>query len=238
MVRKLLITLGAAAILSIVAFAAAWTFAGDELDRKLTDGTIVIWDVGDNSHDQAADVARTLAWNGEPPLNISAPVNLVFTRSPTVSMTVTGPPRAMAALRWNDGNLSLSRDITLRHGGFDVRITGPKLSALRLDGPGNIELRNLDQSALRLDINGTAAVEADGRVDALDIVTNGVGAINLGDLHARTARVKIGGIGSVTLDVSDTVDGSISGVGNLNLERKPRHLSLDQNGIGTVEQTE
>lgn len=238
MVRKLLITLTAATLLTIAAFAAAWTVGGNELRRKLSDGTNISWGFGDGGHDDAPDVTRTLAWDGEQPVHIAAPVDLIFTRSPNIAISVTGSPQAIDRLRWADGSLSLSGGITQHQGGLIVRITGPKLSALQLDGPGNIALRHVDQPALRLDINGTASVEADGRVDALDLAANGVGDIDLGKLHARTARVKLDGIGSVTLDASDTVEGAISGIGDLNLIRKPRHLLIDQSGVGSVDQPE
>lgn len=229
MTKKLLIVFVSGLVLSIVALSSAWLIGGKEVMAR--EGFSFLHD-GDR--DRGPTVTRDLAFDAGRILRIDAPVSLRFSRGPEVRMTVSGPARLMEALRWENGELSLGDVRGWRHRELHVTITAPQIAGLALQGPGDVELRDLDQPSLLIETRGPANVEASGRVGSLDIDSRGVGALDLAQVDAVDAKVRVHGVGSVDIKASGAVDASLSGVGNITLHREPASLSTRTQGVGSV----
>ena len=234
MIRKLLIVFASGFVLSIFALSGAWAIGGSTLLANIKKDRNLTWS-SDEDGPKEATVTRTLAFDGKGALTVDLPVELEFVRGDKVEMTVSGPAPIMDALRWENGTLSLAPGTPLRRRGVRVTIVAPQLAGLILKGPGDIELRDLDQPALALDVSGPADVEASGRVETLTIATRGVGSLDLTDLLARDAKANLIGVGSVDLNASGKVEADISGAGSVTLHRKPAVLATRVSGVGSID---
>ena len=63
----------------------------------------------------------------------------------------------------------------------------------------------------------------------------GVGSLNVADLHARNVKITLEGVGNGELTVDcDRLDASVEGVGSLTLSGKARSAHISKDGIGSV----
>jgi hypothetical protein len=115
----------------------------------------------------------------------------------------------------------------------DVTITVPRLRAVEADGAGSIRLVNLDTDALELRNNGASDFTASGRVGTLSAIVEGAGELDLGDLAARDATVRIDGVGDAEVTVWGELDAIITGVGDIEYRGNPTVRSDDE-GVGEV----
>lgn len=232
MIRKLLIVFVSGLVLSVLLLSAAWVIGGDELMTRAR-RDFAGWDF-DGGHYHGPTAKRSLAFDSAKILKIAMPVTLRFTRGPSAQMTVSGPAGMIDALRWENGELSLDDGRRWHHGGLTVTIVAPQIAGLELRGPGHIKLRDLDQPSLLLDVHGPSDLEASGKVESLDIASYGVGSLDLADVEARDAKIRVHGVGDVDISASGTVDATLHGVGNVTLHRKPANLISQIHGVGGV----
>ena len=234
MIKKLLIVFASGLVLSIVALSAAWVIGGQEfMTRIQRDGNFTI-NLDDDHEKDGPRATRTLAFDGARLLTISVPVEMRFIRGDKAEMTVTGPASAVDALTWENGELAL-RDKNTHHRNLRVTITAPQFAGLILNAPGDVDLRDLDQPSLRLEVHSPASVDAQGRVDNLDVRTSGVGSLDLARLEAGDAKAEISGVGAVELNARGKVDVAISGAGSVSLHRKPEVLTSRTSGLGAID---
>lgn len=233
MIRKLLIVSASAFVLAVISLSLAWMAGGQQFVREVNanDGFSLNFD-GDGTEPKST---RTLAFDPAVPLTIAAPVELTFTRGGAPGLTVEGPEKLIKAMRWEGGRLFLDKDTHVSRGSLDVRVTAPALPNLNIEGPGQIELRDVHQPALVLAIAGAANIDGAGKVDNLSIDAGGAGNLDLKELEARDAKVAIAGIGNVDLSVTGRLDATISGAGKVTLHRKPQVINTSITGIGSID---
>lgn len=233
MLRKLLIVFASGLILSIAAFALAWTFGGEKMKQEFeTKGWY--FDGGDDHHDQGPRKTRVFAIQSGSHLAMEVPVDLEFTRGDKAEMTVEGPASVVDRLVWANGRLSLNGSARI-HRGLEVRITAPEIAGLDLDAPGDVDLHGLDQESLRINARGAIDLDASGKVARTFVTSDGAGNIDLGKVQGRDATIRINGVGDVTIGATGVVDVEINGAGNVTLVRKPETLRSRMNGIGDID---
>ena len=148
-------------------------------------------------------------------------------------MTLSGSRRAVEAVRWENGRLTLDGSVhTFRT--LLVTVTAPQLVGLVLHGPSHVDLADLDQPSFTLTTHGPADLKATGRVAKLSIEANGPADIDMEDVAAGDAKVRIRGIGNVDISAAGAVDADLSGVGNVTLHRKPASLTSRTEGVGGI----
>jgi len=236
MIRKLLIVFASGLLLAIVSLGGAWAVGGPAFMQHVkAEGWDADWDVdgGDGRSPDGPGRVRTLVFDGDRALTIAMPVSLRFRRGTTSEMTVSGSPNAVDAVEWKDGRLSLRGGVHSYHD-LHVTITAPRLVGLVLDAPGSVDLDDLDQPSFTLKTHGPAQVDASGKVGKLAIAAQGPADIDMADLAATDATVRVDGVGNVDIAASGTVDAELNGVGNVTLHRKPARLTSRTNGIGGI----
>lgn len=233
MLRKLLIVFASGVILSIAAFALALTLGGGNLKHEFeTKG----WSFGDDDEGDrnGPRKSRSFAIQSGSQLAMEVPVDMEFTRGDKAEMIVEGPADVVDRLVWENGRLSINGSARVHHG-LKVRISAPEIAGLDLDAPGDVDMRGLDQEALRINARGAIDLDASGKVNRMFVTSDGAGNIDLGKVQGRDATVRINGVGDVTIGATGLVDVEINGAGNVTLVRKPETLRSRMNGIGTVD---
>ncbi|MBB6123982.1 GIN domain-containing protein [Sphingobium subterraneum] len=235
MIRKLLIVSASGIGLAIVALGGAWAIGGDDVAKRIGSRSHIDWmmDWRDDD-DYGPQTSRTVSFDGATPLTIDVPVTLDYRRGMESRMVISGSDRALKALRWADGRLSLDK-MERHHSGIRVTIVAPRLTGLSLQAPGAVRLRDMQQPEFRLNVDGPTDVEAAGTVGKLEVIANGVGNIDLEDVQAKDATVKINGVGNVEISAAGTVDADMAGIGNLSLHQKPGKLNSRAVGIGSID---
>jgi hypothetical protein len=233
MTKKLLVVFASGIVLAIALLSLAWAIGGRSLvsDLKKHEGWTINLD-----DDHAADgprVSRTMAYDGSQVLTLEAPVDLQFKRGQDVKMTVEGPQKAMAALRWENGRLYLAGENTL-HGSLKVTVVAPKIPGIVMTGAAEVQLDDLDQPTLALDLRGAGNIEGRGKVQRIDVDARGAGNIDLAQVEAQDASIRMRGIANVDIAASGRVDIDASGAGNVSLHKKPAQLNSRVSGIGSI----
>ena len=230
MIKKLLIVAVSGTMLALVSISAAVAIGGPDLRGAFHDGNFT-WD----SDDYDGPVAKKeFAFDATRPLEIALPLDMHFVRSDKVSMIVEGPKKAIDALVYENGELSLRSSHRLNLG-IKVTITAPVLPALDISGPANIEIEDLRQREFNLSMAGAGNIEASGKVEKLAVDASGAGNVDLTDLETVDAEIDIAGLGNADISATGKVKASISGAGNVTLHRKPSELDSDIAGLGNVE---
>ncbi|MGH8560111.1 MAG: head GIN domain-containing protein, partial [Methylococcales bacterium] len=131
-----------------------------------------------------------------------------FTRDDHVSVTLSG-----------DDNLLKLITTDVRRGvlhigsteSYEARIpllatlTAPSLSALEINGAGDVILHGLKEKTLTLNLNGSGDVEADGSTDELSVRISGSGNMDAKQLTTDKAVIQILGSGDMEVTVKDSL---------------------------------
>jgi hypothetical protein len=122
-------------------------------------------------------------------------------------------------------------------GDVRVEVSAASLSAVTVEGSGDVTLSGLDAESLELQVEGAADVEASGTVDRLEATIEGAGDADLGELEVRTARVVVQGAADASLNVSDELDVTIEGAGDVTYRGDPA-IRSDVQGAGDIRREE
>ena len=135
-----------------------------------------------------------------------------------------------------DVQMRQPRAITLS-GASDLTASGPiktpRLS-IEVSGAADVRLDAIDTDELRFDVSGAGDGRLAGRTDMLVITLSGTGKIKAEDLKAKAAKVEISGAGGARLWVTDYLNVSISGIGDVDYWGKPGKISRDTSGLGSI----
>jgi Putative auto-transporter adhesin, head GIN domain len=131
-----------------------------------------------------------------------------------------------------DGTLTIDRSAKVS-AELEVTITVPLLRGLASDAGGEIELVNVDADGLELRHDGAGTLTASGRVERLNATLSGAGDLDLADLTARRAAVRLSGLGSAEVNVTDELDATVSGIGSIEYHGHPT-VHRDVTGLGDV----
>jgi len=116
----------------------------------------------------------------------------------------------------------LTKIILSGSGDFNIHNFFSSLNTFQIIGTGTIEqLKDIDLQVLNLKITGSGDINISGKTKKLVAELTGTGDMNLENLKINTAECNIEGTGSIFLQVSDTLKGSIKGTGNIQYKGNP-----------------
>ena len=118
-----------------------------------------------------------------------------------------------------------------------MRVYGaPALEVLRVDGSSDVSLHGLSGHSLRIDLDGTGEISAQGKVRSLTVLVDGTGSINSKDLQADHVRINVDGSADVTVTVNSELDVAIDGVSDVTYYGHPGSINKTIDGVGQVSQ--
>ncbi len=116
---------------------------------------------------------------------------------------------------------------------FVAKIQLPKLAKVSLSGSADLVIEEIDEEELEVAFRGTGSLTAKGKVGNLSARLMGVGKLDLSDVTAQTASVRLMGKGDVLVSSERSLDVSISGVGDVVYSDDP-DVTKSISGRGTV----
>jgi hypothetical protein len=188
---------------------------------------------------QAAEQTRSVG----PFTSVSntGPVSVRIEVGKPQSITVSGKDDLVDDLQTevvgNELRLHLKRDsvtFNSHHGSLRVTITVPQLTAFSMAGAGETVITHMSGDSLDLHFAGAGSLKADGSVKDLKLDVGGVGSIDTRELHADTATVNVGGVGSVKVWAGTRLDASVGGVGSLTYYGDPKTVNTSGGGLGSI----
>ncbi len=258
MIKNLLITAGGAFVVSLACLTGAAALVGHDIRTKGWDLNLV--KVGDHVHIVKGEAAKpeqttasSLAWPGGDHLDVDLPGEVTYTQGATASVNVSGPKSLVDRVHIDGGRLYLipgndpaeSIHLSFDHGRLDatgpdtqlhVTIVAPAVTSFTVSGSAGLSIHDYNQPALDVTLNGSGAVDVDGKTAALKLDQRGSGAVDLTSLTAQDADVSLSGSGNAEVHATGKAQVGISGSGTVALTSKPASLTTSISGSGTVNQ--
>lgn len=164
--------------------------------------------------------AYKIHWSkGNPGLTISTDSNLL----PHITTSVSGN-----TLHIDSQNLRPTQGIT-------VHVSSASLNDVRLNGAVTLTASNLSGDTLKLESNGASSITVGGSVTNLEATFSGASRLDAKSLRSQTATVSLSGASLADVNVTETLNASISGAGNLTYSGNPKSVEKDVSGAGRIQ---
>jgi len=245
MIRTLILVTVVGFFLSIGSMSAAIGFAGGlssigSFVQTLSHNKNLHWSVGSDDHDDTTHVSgpvvsRDFAWTASDRLEVNDVADITYIQGPGAKLTIEAPKAVLDDIEIEDGTISRQS----RHdwdGKLKVTLTAPNVHRFELGGVQSLTLRQFDQRDLEINLSGTGSVTGTGKVKALSLDISGAGSADLSGMQMDDAEVSLSGAGSAKLGPRSSANIAISGIGGVELTRKPASLSTSISGLGQVKQ--
>lgn len=168
----------------------------------------------------------------------SGPISIEIQVGKAQSITASGSDEFLQRLETevsgHELRVHLAHGSDSLHGKAHIVITMPALVRYEMSGAGDSTLTGVHGDALDISVSGAGSLKADGSVKALRLTLGGVGSVDTRELHAQDVHASVGGVGSVKVWASDTLDASVGGVGSLTYYGDPKTVNTSSGGIGSV----
>lgn len=115
-----------------------------------------------------------------------------------------------------------------------IEVHLPKLTALRLDGSGDVTIKGVNGGELAVQIVGSGDIAIAGKGPRLTAIIEGSGDVDARELQVGTAQVRIDGSGDVHVRASESLDAVVNGSGDVVYRGKPGSVRQQINGSGSV----
>ncbi len=165
---------------------------------------------------------------------------LIIDQTGSESLSITGDdnflPYIETEVRGRELIIRMQEDTTFTNiTDLTYHVTVATLDNLELSGAGDVEMLHLDGESWSVNLSGAGNITVSGQVDTQTIVISGAGSYNAEDLSSQNASVEHSGAGMAVVQVSDTLDVNISGLGSVEYIGDPA-VTQEITGLGTVNQ--
>jgi hypothetical protein len=244
MIRTLAIIAAAGFVLCIGALSAALAIAGGPRglqDRfsQITKEMDLHVDSGDGPEiilgDSGPRATRKLAWDGTDTLEIDAFADVTYVQGPARSVSLEGPAALLDKITIKDGRIDFDGS-RWKGGALKVVIEAPGVTRFDMGGVQDLKITGYNQDTLEISLSGAGRVTATGKARKASLDISGTGAANLAALEIEEAEVDLSGAGKVTLGPKRSAKINVSGIGEVELTRRPDQLEQNISGAGRVSQ--
>ncbi len=245
MIRTLILVTVVGLFLSIGSMVAAVGFAGGPtgihtLLQKLNFKKTFSWTYTTTDDNRTTPVtgpvvSRNFNWTASDRLEVNDVAEITYIQGPVAKLTIEAPKSVLDRIEIEDGTISRD-DHYDWDGKLKVTLTAPNVHRFELGGVQSLTLRQFDQQDLEINLSGTGSVTGTGKVKALSLDISGAGSADLSGMQMDEAEVSLSGAGSAKLGPRSSADIAISGIGGVELTRKPTSLSTSISGLGQVKQ--
>jgi hypothetical protein len=118
-------------------------------------------------------------------------------------------------------------------GDIDLQSLQTDALTLEINGAGNFNITDLTADNLSVNLAGTGSIIVTGVLGEQEIILDGAGSYQAGDLQTRSTAIEINGLGSSTVWATETLDISINGGGSVSYYGSP-HVTQEITGLGEV----
>ncbi len=114
-------------------------------------------------------------------------------------------------------------------------IDAAALNEVELSGAGSMNISNLDTDRWQVTLPGAGSITVAGQATEQTVELSGAGSYQAAELVSQEATIHSSGAGSAVVQVSDTLDVTIDGLGHVEYIGNPT-VTQEINGVGSVRQ--
>jgi hypothetical protein len=115
-----------------------------------------------------------------------------------------------------------------------VWITTPRLDEFTTMGSGNVVIHDVNSPHLKLTLQGSGDIQANGRTAELDLALMGSGRARLADLLATDVSAGVFGSGDAVVRATGRLDAQMFGSGTLRYVGNPKSMRSSHFGSGRI----
>ena len=132
-------------------------------------------------------------------------------------------------------NISYAKKLVNIHTqGVKIRVYTCDLIKLENSGAASINMDSLDTDVIEIYNSGVGHISIGGVADNVVLSNSGVGSIDASKLKALNVKARVSGVGSIDCYASESINGSVSGVGSLNYNGHPKQKETHRSGVGSI----
>lgn len=120
--------------------------------------------------------------------------------------------------------------------GSDAPVVAEELT-FQVSGAADIEL-TLEAKKLTTRVSGAANIKLDGSVVEHRADLSGASNIRAEQLYTGDTRINLSGAGSAHVYASESLDVSLSGLGNIRYYGAPKNIKMSKSGLGSIKAAE
>ena len=134
-----------------------------------------------------------------------------------------------------DGTLKIATRGSFRtRSPIRVWLTTPDLEAMTTSGSGDVLIRDVNNSRLKLTINGSGDMRATGRTGQLDVNVHGSGSAKLSTLVATDVQASVFGSGDTVVRPVRDLNARVFGSGTIRYAGRPQNVHQQSFGSGRI----
>lgn len=171
-------------------------------------------------------------------LQITGSVDVFFQQAPTTHLEISGDQNILPLIKTEvrAGTLKIYAEKSYQPSlPLVIQVSGPSLQVVSLDGAGDVQLDKINGNSLKLDVNGSGDVKAQGQVSTFSAGISGSGNIDAQKLSSNNAQVSITGSGDIKVTAKQHLKASITGSGDIQYYGNPTHVEPSILGSGDIE---
>jgi hypothetical protein len=173
-------------------------------------------------------------------VSLSGVGRLFIQQTGSESLEVTAEDNVLEVLRSDvvGGRLVLGPEpgtSISNHREIEYRLTVAELNELEVSGACEVEVEGLRTDLLRVWVSGSSRVAASGVVDRQELVFSGASGYRGEALASRAVRLDVSGVSALQVRVSETLEGSASGVSVVEYYGRPA-VRVSISGASVVRQ--
>jgi hypothetical protein len=150
-------------------------------------------------------------------------------------VSLEGPAALLDKITIKDGRIDFDGS-RWKGGALKVVIEAPGVTRFEMGGVQDLKITGYDQDTLEVSLSGAGRVTATGKARKASLDISGTGAANLAALEIEEAEVDLSGAGKATLGPKQSAKINVSGIGEVELTRRPAQLEQNISGAGRVSQ--
>jgi hypothetical protein len=134
----------------------------------------------------------------------------------------------------HDGNMKDLTTITVKgNGAVEIDTLETDHLDLAVYGNGAVRIDDLQADLLTLDMTGASDVFLAGAVEEGEFSISGVGNLEASELVIQDLWIELSGEGNATVTVEGTIEGALSGDGNIDVYGNPES-TVEESGTGII----
>ncbi|MFH0733998.1 MAG: head GIN domain-containing protein [bacterium] len=115
-----------------------------------------------------------------------------------------------------------------------INITTPQLSGVSVSGANDLGVKGLKNEDFFVNLSGAGSVNVEGKTDELQVDISGAANLHAKNLIANDVRIDISGASDADVYANNSLNATVSGVGNINYYGNPPKVLHRVSGIGSI----
>jgi hypothetical protein len=171
-------------------------------------------------------------------VDLAGVIDVYVTVGQQASVVLSGEPDAIdkVTTKVKDGVLVVAtrRDLPKHTQHLKATVTVPDVTLLSLSGVGDLKVTGIANHSLTVNLSGVGSLKVAGTTGSLRVDTSGTGDVSAKDLAAKASTVVSSGVGDTKVSASESIDATLSGVGDINIYGHPQQVRKSRSGVGDI----